>query len=295
MRIWNVINLSVCLFFVLQVAHELDLILQEEGRSDAFEQSWETYCRAIVSYAQASKSKSKELKHALRDVCEGEYYCYLCMAIAICILTAALCTYYVHHAFSSIEEETITGLRCLAYYLHTKTKKKTEDSCTKVDIPFLVMEVPVCCLRGVCVHVLGFQVFRCHDRHSTYSCSSLIPRLYATHKGRRKPGYEATSVAEHYKILPIITCCTYMTTLGHWMIIYCMKWWWSYACFSAFFSLQRGTPVSEVVDQSNNHPHIVFRWWCCCAVLRGDWTGPTGGMQKFDKCTIHHASCSFRF
>ncbi len=65
MRIWNVINLSVCLFVVLQVAHELDLILQEEGRSDAFELSWETYCCAIVSYA-VSKSKSKELKHALK-------------------------------------------------------------------------------------------------------------------------------------------------------------------------------------------------------------------------------------
>ncbi len=62
-------------FYSSQVAHELDLILQVEGQSRAnicFEESWDSYSEAIIAYIQASKSKSKDVKHALRD-CEGEH------------------------------------------------------------------------------------------------------------------------------------------------------------------------------------------------------------------------------
>ena len=57
------------------MACELDLIMQKEGQCQAFEESWESYCKAIIAYAQASQGKSKDLRHALRD-CDGEStYC----------------------------------------------------------------------------------------------------------------------------------------------------------------------------------------------------------------------------
>lgn len=47
--------------------------MKAEKLMDRFEESWKSYSMAIVQYAQASKSKSKELKHALRGILEGEY------------------------------------------------------------------------------------------------------------------------------------------------------------------------------------------------------------------------------
>ena len=42
-----------------------------------------------------------------------------------------------------------TAFRCLAYFLTTKSKKKTSacESCVGVDVPFLIMEVPVSSFR----------------------------------------------------------------------------------------------------------------------------------------------------
>lgn len=52
----------------------------------------------------------------------------------------------VFHEYTSRTDEegdsVITALRCLAYYLHTKSKKKVNVD-AKVDIPFLLNEVPV--------------------------------------------------------------------------------------------------------------------------------------------------------
>ena len=46
----------------------------KEKMKDHFNESWKVYCTAIVHYAEASSSKPKELKHALRDVEEeGKY------------------------------------------------------------------------------------------------------------------------------------------------------------------------------------------------------------------------------
>jgi len=73
---WQAFCLLMCFMFsysiYMQVAHELDLILQVEGQLRTFEESWDRYCSAVVEYAQASKSKSKDLKNALRDW-DGEY------------------------------------------------------------------------------------------------------------------------------------------------------------------------------------------------------------------------------
>ena len=51
----------------MQIAHEFGLILQVEEVEEKFEESWKLYTSAIIEYAQASKAKPKELKHALRD------------------------------------------------------------------------------------------------------------------------------------------------------------------------------------------------------------------------------------
>lgn len=40
-------------------------------------------------------------------------------------------------------------MRCLAHFLTTKNKKKSSDVNTDVDVPFLIMEVPV----RTCVHL----------------------------------------------------------------------------------------------------------------------------------------------
>ena len=56
----------------VQVSYEFNLIMQGEKMEDAFVESWQKYSQGIVEYAQATKTKSKELKHALREEdCEG--------------------------------------------------------------------------------------------------------------------------------------------------------------------------------------------------------------------------------
>ncbi len=61
-----------------------------------------------------------------------------------------------YFAYTDEGARSCTSLRCLAYYLRTKTKQKTTQSDTlhsdKVDIPCLVMEVPV---RSTWLQILG--------------------------------------------------------------------------------------------------------------------------------------------
>ena len=40
-------------------------------------------------------------------------------------------------------------MRCLAHFLTTKNKKKSSDVNSDVDVPFIIMEVPV----RICVHL----------------------------------------------------------------------------------------------------------------------------------------------
>ena len=55
----------------MQVSYEFNLIMQGEKIEGAFIESWQKYSQGIVEYAQATKTKSKELKHALRgEDCE---------------------------------------------------------------------------------------------------------------------------------------------------------------------------------------------------------------------------------
>ena len=47
--------------------------MKAEKLVDRFQELCKSYRMAIVQYAQASKSKSKELDRALRGILEGEY------------------------------------------------------------------------------------------------------------------------------------------------------------------------------------------------------------------------------
>ena len=53
---------------MLKVGKEIDLILKaEESTLSEFEDPWRVYSPAIIKYANSSRSKSKELEHALRS------------------------------------------------------------------------------------------------------------------------------------------------------------------------------------------------------------------------------------
>ena len=41
--------------------------MQNDNLEGAFESSWSKYSIAIIAYANASRTKSKDLKHALRE------------------------------------------------------------------------------------------------------------------------------------------------------------------------------------------------------------------------------------
>lgn len=50
-------------------------MLQKEQVCETFEKLWKLYIPAILGYAQASKTKSKELKYALREDDADEGLC----------------------------------------------------------------------------------------------------------------------------------------------------------------------------------------------------------------------------
>ena len=52
----------------MQVSHEFK---QVEKLEEKLMGGWRRYSPAIVKYAEATKTKSKELKHALRENSEG--------------------------------------------------------------------------------------------------------------------------------------------------------------------------------------------------------------------------------
>ena len=60
----------------VQLLFEFNLVLQDEKLEDAFLGNWELYSQAIVSYAEATKMKSKDLKHALREEESEGIICY---------------------------------------------------------------------------------------------------------------------------------------------------------------------------------------------------------------------------
>ena len=95
---------------------------------ERFEAEWERYQLAITAYAATSKSKSQDLKRALRD--DGHL---LLLFFAICYVNLYLL----------LECTSLKVMRCLAYFLSTKSKKKSPETCTEADVPFLIIEVPV--------------------------------------------------------------------------------------------------------------------------------------------------------
>ena len=57
------------------MSHEFSLIMQVDRVEETFMDLWGQYSQAIVNYAEATKTKSRELKHALREEdCEGTYF-----------------------------------------------------------------------------------------------------------------------------------------------------------------------------------------------------------------------------
>ena len=95
---------------------------------------WGKYCRGIVDFAEATKNKSKELKHALREddtttkgICNKE-----------CDMRPM---YSKFHAFVD-DSDSLKAVRCLAHFLTPKSKKKACES-SNLDVPYLIAEAPV--------------------------------------------------------------------------------------------------------------------------------------------------------
>ena len=65
--LFDLIKMCKIVFPFIQVSYEFDLIMKEEKLENAFIQRWKSYSDGIVDYALATKTKSKELKHALRE------------------------------------------------------------------------------------------------------------------------------------------------------------------------------------------------------------------------------------
>ena len=103
-------------------------MMQKEDLEETFEQSWAKYKSAIISYATASRSKSQDLKRALRE--DGKFLC-----------GDKTYTTLLYVTFAHLDCESSTALWCLAHFLFTKSKKKAVES--SADIPFLFMEVEV--------------------------------------------------------------------------------------------------------------------------------------------------------
>ena len=59
--------MSVVIIILLQLSYEFELIMKVDKMENVFMEGWRRYSCGIVGYAQASKTKSKELKHSLRD------------------------------------------------------------------------------------------------------------------------------------------------------------------------------------------------------------------------------------
>ena len=110
------------------MAHEFELVMQSDSLASVFEDSWEKYRAAIVSYSSASRSKSQDLKRALRE--DGKLYFLLWFVILL-------------NSLPTLDYESLRAMCCLSYFLTTKSRKKVERYYVNTDIPYLVLEVPV--------------------------------------------------------------------------------------------------------------------------------------------------------
>ena len=70
-------------FLFMQVSYEFDLIMKVEKLENAFLECWKCCSDGIVDYAQATKTKSKELKHALRENDTEGVCILLCMHVCV--------------------------------------------------------------------------------------------------------------------------------------------------------------------------------------------------------------------
>ena len=66
------------------MSKEFSFIMQVQQLEELFLHRWGKYCQAIIDFANATKHKTKELKHALRDDdSSAEGVCKICFC---CIL-----------------------------------------------------------------------------------------------------------------------------------------------------------------------------------------------------------------
>ncbi len=111
----------------------MDCILQRDDSLDDFLSSWKKYSSAVIAFAESHKSLKKCLRATIDDEEDACSECLHCRCI--------LCTLHNY-------ADSLTALRCLGYFLSSKQKKK--DSPAKfTDVPWLLMEPPVCSLRIV--------------------------------------------------------------------------------------------------------------------------------------------------
>lgn len=92
---------------------------------ETFLDFWGQYSQAIVNYAEATKTKSRELKHALR---EEDYEGMFC---TVYILGGWTHTFFsssyvmwLNGTHSPTDSMSLKAARCLVYFLTVKNKKK---------------------------------------------------------------------------------------------------------------------------------------------------------------------------
>lgn len=111
--------------------YEFDLIVDLEDVYHTFLEKWETWKPAVIEFSRASKNTPMQIKQALQDLVPGD---------------SGLFNYWfvlndTDDVIYFIESESLAALRCLSYFLVTKSnKKKGVLSSKSIVIPHFIME-----------------------------------------------------------------------------------------------------------------------------------------------------------
>ena len=116
--------------------------MQVQQLEDIFMHHWGKYCWGIVDFAEATKNKSKELKHALLEDDTPTK--------GICNKECDMAPLYIYTFVDN--SDSLKAVRCLAHFLTPKSKKKACES-SNLDVPYLIAEAPVSYQMGI-VHVV---------------------------------------------------------------------------------------------------------------------------------------------
>ena len=117
---------------------------------------------------------------------------------------------YVAAVDGLTEAKCITALKCLAYFLIAKPKKKDDKQSTYTAIPYLLLDVPVC--NNIAYYTMYFK-YNFYYQNSTPAAEYLDSRNNHPYIVRLFDGDQ--SVSSTYKIVveqEVVTKCTDMTT-----------------------------------------------------------------------------------